>query len=79
MQAIREYAIVRNQQIVLDLPEDFEQMEVEVIILPKESSEYRTDRASCKKHDIHDLVKKLPADYQPEEVEWGKPLGKEIW
>lgn len=34
MQAIREYAVVRNRQIVLNLPEYFEESEVEVIILP---------------------------------------------
>ena len=33
MQAIREYAVIKNGQIVLNLPEYLEQLEVEVIIL----------------------------------------------
>lgn len=31
------------------------------------------------KYDIRELVKRLPADYSPEEVKWGKPVGKEVW
>jgi len=34
MQAIREYVTVKNRQIILDLPEIFDGMNVEVIILP---------------------------------------------
>ncbi len=34
MQAIREYVTVKNRQIVLDLPETFDNMDVEVIVLP---------------------------------------------
>ncbi|HHC24241.1 MAG TPA: hypothetical protein ENK58_02325 [Desulfobacterales bacterium] len=35
MQAIREYAVVKNGQLVLNLPRYFEQSEVEVIVLQK--------------------------------------------
>lgn len=31
------------------------------------------------KYDIRELVERLPADYSPEEVSWGKPVGKEVW
>jgi len=34
MQAIREYVTVKNRQIILDLPEIFDSLDVEVIILP---------------------------------------------
>ncbi len=36
MIAIREYAVVKNGRIVLNLPESFDQMEVEVIVLVNE-------------------------------------------
>ena len=31
------------------------------------------------KYDITELLSDMPADYKPEEVDWGKPVGKEIW
>jgi antitoxin MazE len=31
------------------------------------------------KYKIKDLLSRLPADYKPEEVDWGKPVGKEAW
>lgn len=30
-------------------------------------------------HDLKDLVKRIPKDYQPFEVDWGEPSGKEVW
>ena len=29
------------------------------------------------KHKLCDLVARMPQDYQPEEVDWGKAVGKE--
>lgn len=31
------------------------------------------------KYNIHDLVKNIKADDRPEEVNWGKSEGKEVW
>jgi len=31
------------------------------------------------RHSIEDLVAKIPEDYQPSEVDWGEPAGKEVW
>jgi antitoxin MazE len=31
------------------------------------------------KYKIEDLVAKLPANYQAEEVDWGTPVGIEVW
>ena len=42
MQAIREYVIVKNSQIVLDLPDDFDALEAEVIVLPRRVSDTQT-------------------------------------
>lgn len=31
------------------------------------------------KHCLRDLVKRLPKGHQTHEVDWGGPLGKEVW
>jgi antitoxin MazE len=31
------------------------------------------------KYDIKELLSNIPKDYMPEEVDWGKPVGKEVW
>jgi hypothetical protein len=49
MIAIREYAVVKNGRIVLKLPESFEQMEVEVIVLAKEEKTNRLSEQSMKR------------------------------
>ena len=31
------------------------------------------------KYRLKDLISKIPANYNPEEVYWGKPKGSEVW
>ena len=31
------------------------------------------------KYDLKELVSKIPPEYQVEELDWGKPVGKEEW
>ena len=31
------------------------------------------------KHSLKDLVERIPEDYRIEEVDWGEPVGKEVW
>jgi antitoxin MazE len=31
------------------------------------------------KHDLKELVSRMPKNYHVEEVEWGAPVGKEEW
>ena len=31
------------------------------------------------KHNLKDLVARIPKDYQAGEVDWGKSVGKEVW
>ena len=31
------------------------------------------------KHNLKDLVSRVPKNYQTGEVDWGKPVGKEVW
>ena len=30
------------------------------------------------KYDLKELVSRIPQDYQAEELDWGKPVGKEV-
>ncbi len=36
---------------------------------------------SCirRKYDLETLLSQMPEEYQPEELDWGPPTGKEIW
>jgi antitoxin MazE len=29
--------------------------------------------------DLAQLVERIPADYKPEELDWGPPAGREVW
>jgi antitoxin MazE len=31
------------------------------------------------RHDLSDLVRRIPEDARPEEVDWGGPVGREVW
>jgi antitoxin MazE len=31
------------------------------------------------KRSLQELVSRIPKDYKVSEVEWGKPVGKEVW
>lgn len=31
------------------------------------------------RHSLKDLVAHIPESYQPGEVDWGTPVGKEVW
>ena len=31
------------------------------------------------KHNLKDLVARIPKNYQKGEVDWGEPVGKEVW
>ncbi len=61
MQAIREYAVVKNRQLVLNLPEYFEESEVEVIVLPICRAEVRNTLSEKKARTLGILKGK--ADY----------------
>ena len=30
-------------------------------------------------HDLRELVRRIPKDYKSEEVDWGYPVGREVW
>ncbi|HLE69885.1 MAG TPA: transcriptional regulator/antitoxin, MazE [Vicinamibacteria bacterium] len=31
------------------------------------------------RHDLRELVRRIPRDYKPEELDWGPPVGREVW
>ncbi|MCA1793680.1 MAG: AbrB/MazE/SpoVT family DNA-binding domain-containing protein [Desulfotignum sp.] len=31
------------------------------------------------RHNLNDLVNRIPESYQPSEIFWGEPVGKETW
>ena len=31
------------------------------------------------KHSLQELVSRIPKDYKTEEVDWGEPVGREVW
>lgn len=31
------------------------------------------------KQSLKELVSRIPEDYKPEETDWGKPIGREVW
>jgi antitoxin MazE len=31
------------------------------------------------KQSLQDLVSRIPDGYEPEEMEWGSPVGREVW
>lgn len=30
-------------------------------------------------HDLRELVRRIPKDYKPEELDWGYPVRREVW
>jgi antitoxin MazE len=30
-------------------------------------------------HDLRKLVRRIPKDHKPEELDWGHPVGREVW
>ncbi len=52
MQAVREYAVVRNRQLILELPDSFDNTEVEVLVFSKDVSEsQKVSSAGCLSED----------------------------
>ncbi|MBN2384386.1 AbrB/MazE/SpoVT family DNA-binding domain-containing protein [bacterium] len=31
------------------------------------------------RQSLHELVSRIPENYKPEETDWGKPVGNEVW
>lgn len=30
-------------------------------------------------HNLRELVRRIPKDHVPEELDWGSPVGREVW
>jgi len=31
------------------------------------------------RYSLRDLVRRVPKDYKPKELDWGPPVGREVW
>lgn len=31
------------------------------------------------RHNLKDLVARIPQNYESDEIDWGEPVGKEVW
>jgi antitoxin MazE len=52
----------------------------EVDIIVKDGVIFVTPATSKRgRHSIEDLVARIPENYQTSEVDWGEPVGKEVW
>lgn len=38
-----------------------------------------TTAQAQKRVNLQELLAEIPEEYQPEEIDWGKPVGKEVW
>lgn len=38
-----------------------------------------TSTRTRRRADLKTLIAQMPEDYQPEELDWGEPVGKEEW
>jgi antitoxin MazE len=64
-QVLDEAHIAVGDQVVLSVRDGV------ILVAPA-----RRVRGGC---DLRALVARIPPDYKPEEIDWGKPVGKEAW
>lgn len=46
---------------------------------PKDDASDQPKPGRKNKEDLKQLMAQMPKNYRPGEVDWGPPLGKEIW
>jgi antitoxin MazE len=32
-----------------------------------------------RRHDLRELARRVPEGYEPQELDWGPPVGREVW
>ncbi len=67
---------IRIPKIVLD---SVNWKENEKIIIIVEDGRLIMEKASGKRKNINELFANYNEEYKPEEIDWGKPEGEEIW
>lgn len=60
---------VENGQIKLTVSVKLPENKMVYVIVPDEKSKF----------DLAEMAARMPKDYQPNEEDFGKPVGKEIW
>lgn len=80
MNAIRQYGIVHENKLVLHLPSELNEQQVEIIVLPIENQELPKQKKGV---DIESIRKKISVKLTEEEIngqlksireEWEKPI-----
>lgn len=61
---------VKNGQIELSIEIKLPENSDVIVIVPNQQKP---------KFDLAEMVKNMPKDYQPNEEDFGNPVGKEIW
>lgn len=64
--------VIKNGQIKLSIEVKLPENSEVVVIVPKTEKEKP-------KFDLAEMAKQMPKDYQPNEEDFGKPVGKEVW
>lgn len=64
--------VVKNGQIRLSIEVKLPENSEVVVIVPKKEKEKQ-------KFDLAEMAKQMPKDYQLNEEDFGKPVGKEVW
>ena len=64
-------AVLREAQINVGDEVDISVQKGRIIVEPVKKVRGR--------YDLKELVSKMPKEYQPEELDWGSPVGKEGW
>ena len=64
-------SILEDAQIEVGDEVDVSVQEGKIVVSPGKKTRGR--------YDLKDLVARIPEDYQPAELDWGEPVGKEVW
>ena len=63
--------VIKNGQIKLSIEVKLPEEAKVYVIVPREDEK--------PKFDLAEMVAKMPKNYKPQEEDFGKPVGREIW
>ena len=67
---------VRLPKVIL---EDLDMKEGEEVEISTQNNTIIIKRSTKKRKTIQELFANYEGDYKPEDIDWGKPVGGEIW
>ena len=77
--SIQKWGNSQGIRIPKILLETIKWSENELITIEIEDGKLIIEKAKEKRKNIKELFADYKDDYQPEEIDWGKPEGEEIW